>query len=93
MGYTTEHSGRRPNVFDNFLSEHVLQPTRAERVVLDIVLSSQKKIVDNVVIQEPLGSSDHNPLQFNIKIKSEKTKLNTVGGILGKVTIRKLGTV
>ena len=60
-------------VQDNFLTQHVLEPTRAARV-LDIVLSSQKEFVDNVVIQEPLGSSDHNQLHFNINIKSDKTK-------------------
>ena len=32
----------------NFLTQHVLEPTRAARV-LDIVLSSQKEFVDNVV--------------------------------------------
>ena len=69
-------------VQDNFLTQHVLEPTRAERV-LDIVLSSQKEFVDNVVIQEPLGSSDLNQLHFNIKMKSDRTKLNDVGGILG----------
>ena len=37
------------------------------------MLSSQKECVDNVVIQEPLGSSDHNQLHFNIK--SDKTKV------------------
>ena len=58
------------------------------------MLSSQKEFVDNVVIQEPLGSSDHNQLHFNIKIKSDKTKVkNNVGGILGKVTIMTPGTV
>ena len=41
----------------------------------DIVLSSQKEFVDNVVIQEPLGSSDHNQLHFTINIKSDKTKV------------------
>ena len=61
-------------VQDNFSTQHVLQPTRAARV-LDIVLSSQKEFVDNVVIQEPLGSSDHNQLHFNINIKSDKTKV------------------
>ena len=55
-------------VQDNFLTKHILEPTRATRV-LDITLSSQKEFVDNVVIQEPLGSSDHNQLQFNINIK------------------------
>ena len=39
------------------------------------MLSSQKEFVDDVVIQEPLGSSDHNQLHFNIKIKSDKTKV------------------
>ena len=61
-------------VQDNFLTQHVLEPSRAARI-LDIVLSSQKEFVDNVVIQEPLGSSDHNQLHFNIKIKSVKTKV------------------
>ena len=59
-------------VQDNFLTQHVLEPTSAARE-LDIVLSSQKEFVDNVVIQESLGSSDHNQLNFNIKIKSDKT--------------------
>ena len=57
-------------VLDNFLTQHVLEPTRAARV-LDIVLSSQREFVDNVVIQEPLGSSGHNQLQ----IQSVKTKV------------------
>ena len=60
-------------VQDNYLTQHVLEPTRAARV-LDIVLSSQKEFVDNVEIQEPFGSSDHNQLLFNINIKSDKTK-------------------
>ena len=59
-------------VQDNFLTQHVLEPTTATRV-LDIVLSSQKELVDNVEIKEPLGSSDHNQMHFNINIKSDKT--------------------
>ena len=66
-------------VQDNFLTQHVLEPTRAARI-LDIVLSSQKEFVDNVVIQEPFGSSDHNQLHFNIKIKSVKTKVKQCRG-------------
>ena len=38
-------------------------------------MSSQKEFVDNVVIQEPLGSNVHNQLHFNINIKSDKTKV------------------
>ena len=52
-------------VQDNFLTQHVLEPTRAARV-LDIVLSSQKEFVDNVEIQEPLGSSDHNQRSYHV---------------------------
>ena len=60
-------------VQDNSLTQHVLEPTRAERV-LDIVLSSQKEFVDNVVIQEPFGSRDHNKLHFDIKRKIRQIK-------------------
>ena len=73
---------------DTFLTQHVLEPTRGARV-LDLVLSSQNEFVDNIKIQEPLGSSDHNQLHFNIKIKSHKTKLADVGRILGKEAISK----
>ena len=61
-------------VRDNFLTQHVLEPTRAARV-LDIVLSSQKEFVDNVDIHESLGNSDHNQLHFNINIKSDTAKV------------------
>ena len=43
--------------------------------ILDIVLSSQKELVDNVEIKEPLGSSDHNQMHFDINIKSDRTKV------------------
>ena len=59
---------------DNFLTQYVLEPTRAASV-LDIVLFLQKECFDNVAVQEPLSSSDHNQLHFNIKIKSDKTKV------------------
>ena len=79
-------------VQDNFLTQHVLEPTRAARV-LDIVLSSQKEFVDNVVIQEPLGSSDHNQLHFNIKIKSDKTKVKQCRRDFRKGNYKEIGSV
>ena len=39
------------------------------------MISSQKEFVDNVIIQERLGSSDQNQLHCNINIKSEKIKV------------------
>ena len=44
---------------ESFLTQHVLEPTNGENV-LDRVLSSQKELVDNVKIHEPLGKNDHN---------------------------------
>ena len=61
---------------DSFLTQHVLEPTRGENV-LDIVLSSQKELVDNVKIFEPLGNSDHNQIHFDIKVKSESKNKKT----------------
>ena len=74
MGYNTDQTFVCL-VQDNILTQHLLELNRSARI-LHIVLSSQKKFVDNVVIQEPLSSSDHNQLHFNIKIKSVKTKVN-----------------
>ena len=55
---------------DSFLTQHVLEPIRGENV-LNIVLSSQKELVDNVKIHEPLGNSDHSQIHFDINVKSE----------------------
>ena len=95
MGLTTEHGGEDQKLLclvqDNSLTQHVLEPTRAARV-LYIVLYSQKEFVDNVVIQEPLGSSDHNQLHFNIK--SDKTKVKQCRRDFRRgLTMRKLGKV
>ena len=54
----------------------MLEPTRGENV-LGIVLSSQKELVDNVKIHEPLGNSDHNQLHFDINVKSESKNKKT----------------
>ena len=51
---------------ESFLTQHVLEPTRE-----DIGLSSQKELVHNVKIHEPLGNSDHNQIHFDINVKSE----------------------
>ena len=50
----------------------MLEPTRGENV-LDLVLSSQHELVDNVEIHKPLGNSDHNQIHFDIEVKSEST--------------------
>ena len=68
-------------------TQHVLEPTGGDNV-LDIVLSSQKELVDNVKIHEPLGNSDHNQIHFDINVKSESKNKKRVGEISTKVTIK-----
>ena len=63
---------------ERFLTHHMPKPTRGENV-LDIVLSSQKELVDNVKIHEPLGNSDHNQIHFDINVKSESKNKNRIG--------------
>ena len=55
---------------ESFLTQHVLEPTGGENI-LDIGVSSQKELVDNIKIHEPLGNSDHNQIHFDINEKSE----------------------
>ena len=72
-----ESAGRDDHQFllltqDCFFTQHVLEPTRGGNV-LDLILSSQNVLVDNVKVHEPLGSSDHNQIHFNIKVKTGNT--------------------
>ena len=55
-------------VQDSFLTQHVLDATRGEKV-LYIVLTSQKECVDNDKICEPLGCSDLNQIYVIINEK------------------------
>ena len=57
---------------DCFLTQHVLETTRGGNV-LELILSSHNELVDNVIGHEPLGSSDHNQIHFNIKVKTGNT--------------------
>ena len=60
----------RTNTFFFLISDTCWNQTREENV-LDIVLSLQNELVDNVKIHEPLGNSDHNQIHFDINVKSE----------------------
>ena len=56
---------------DCFLTQPYLEPTRGGNV-LDLILSSQNELVNNVKVHEALGSSDHNQVYFNIKVKNRE---------------------
>ena len=53
-----------------------------------IVLSSQKELVDSVIIHEPLGNSNHNQIQFDINVKSESKNKKRIGETSTKVTLK-----
>ena len=65
----------------------MLEPIRGENV-LDIVLSSQKELLDNVNIHEPLGNSDHNQTHLDINVKSESKNKKRIGETSTKVNIK-----
>ena len=61
---------------DIFFTHHVLEPTGGDNI-LDIILSSQKELADNIKIHKSLGNSDHNQIYVDINVKSEsKNKKN-----------------
>ena len=62
---------------DCFLTQHVLESTRGGNV-LDLILSFQNELVDNVKVHEPLGSNDHNQIHFSIKVKTRNTYKKTM---------------
>ena len=84
----TEHRGRRPKVVvpgtGQFLNSTCIRTNQSNKGIRYIVLSSQKELVDNVNIKEPLGSSDHNQMHFNINTKSDRTKVKQCRRDFGK---------
>ena len=79
MGFSTEHRGRGPKVFvvdtGQFLNSTCIRTNQSSEGIRYSAVITQKEFVNNVIIQEPLGSSDHNQLHFNINIKSDKEKV------------------
>ena len=57
--------------------------------MLDLILFSQNELVDNVKVHEPLGSSYHSRIHFNIKVKTGNTYKNNGGGTSTKANIKR----
>ena len=74
MEISREYSGEGQQFIflmqDSFFTQHLLEPTRGEDV-LDMVLSSQNELMDNVKVHEPLGNSDHSQIHFDIKVNQK----------------------
>ena len=52
---------------DNFLYQHVNRATRGENI-LDLVLSSERGLVDNLRIVSLIGRSDHATILFDLPL-------------------------
>ena len=63
-------------VQDCFLVQHVDQPTRGNNI-LDLVLSSNEALVENLLVNEPFGTSDHNAITFDL-VTSVQIKVWTI---------------
>jgi hypothetical protein len=63
----TEDSKMLNFVLDEFLIQFVKEPTRGNNT-LDLVLGTDEDIVTGVEVKHPLGSSDHNIVEFQIKM-------------------------
>ena len=50
-------------ILDNFWTQHVHLPTR-EGNILDLVISSEEGMVENLTVDEHLANSDHNMVNF-----------------------------
>ena len=53
-----------------FLEQYVEKPTK-EQAILDWVLGNEKGLVGNLVEREPLGTSDHNMVEFFVKVDND----------------------
>ena len=72
---TLEADGRgtefRDLIIDNCLSQHVLEPTR-EGNILDLIITSSSDMIDQVVISEHLGKSDHYSLRWKLSYSVDR---------------------
>ena len=55
---------------DNYLSQHVNVPTRGNNI-LDLVISSEANMVEDLKVIEHFATSDHNMVEFNLLVKSK----------------------
>lgn len=69
-----EHSFVK-SVNDNYLEQLVDKPTRGNNI-LDLILTNDDTMVQNVNVGEPFGTSDHNIIRFELIISCADNKIN-----------------
>ncbi len=67
---------------DNYLYQHVQEPTRGRRnnepSLLDLILTNEENMIENIKYKSPLGASDHIVLSFNFKCYALKKKTTRI---------------
>lgn len=63
-------------VNDNFLFQGVTESTRSNNI-LDLILTSEENMIDNVTVGEPFGSSDHQIIRFDFIACKESSTAET----------------
>jgi len=58
---------------DCFLIQHVYENTRGKNI-LDLVLTSDNSMIENLIVGEPLGTSDHYSIKWDLVIKNLEVK-------------------
>jgi hypothetical protein len=60
---------------ENYLEQHVMSPTRkVSNSILDLVLSTQGTDINDLCINEELGTSDHSIIEFCVPIRPKRVK-------------------
>ncbi len=58
-------------VQDCFLTQHVLVPTRDSKRTLDLVLSTEPELVEELIVSCPVANSDHYTIRFTVPVIKE----------------------
>ena len=56
---------------DCFLAQHVTEPARG-RNILDVVMSTAEQLIEEVKITLPLGTSDHDTVEFTVPVRTNE---------------------
>ena len=55
---------------NSFFTQHVLLPTSGDNI-LDLVMSNEERLVENLTVGEPFGTSDHCVIKWDMVIKQD----------------------
>jgi len=69
-GQTTASQNFVDFMEDGYLAQHVRQPT-CKGSILDLVITSDPEMIDTISVLGPLGSNDHNIMEWTVNLDSK----------------------